>query len=111
MYQVTNEYLQGSTPYTPGSGVLGSSATAGQFLIVSGGLIQLTSQAPSYTYTQFDSSTGAVQFINGDVSPSSAGTFQFAGVEKNLTWTDTSGETNPVSDLAYGASRQRANNA
>jgi len=82
----TDTYLQGSPPESESQGVLASGDDAGQFLIVSGGLVQLTSKAPSYTHTVVDTTTGAFMFVDGDVIPPASGIFSFASLDKALNW-------------------------
>jgi hypothetical protein len=76
---------------------MGSSTTAGQFNIVSGGLIQLTSKAPSYTYSTVNPTTGVFTFVNGDVAPASAGTFSWTPLDQELNWTAPDGTLYTVS--------------
>jgi len=103
-------YLQGDPPRSASQAVLGAPHSGGQFIIAGGGLIQLTSKAPSYTITYFDRSTGAMTFEEGIVHPSSAGTFSWGDVldseqtlgseypelpippEKVLNWRDTAND-------------------
>ena len=92
-------YLQGSPPRSEGQGVLASGDNAGQFIIASGGLIQLTSKAPSYTYTHVDTTTGALMFSNGDVPPTGSGKFSFTSSDKTLNWTSPDGKVYTVSTM------------
>jgi len=87
----SDTYLQGNPPRTVGTALLGSGDTAGQFNIVSGGLIQLTSRSPSYTYSVIDSKTGAMTFVNGDVAPASAGKYSWTALDRELNWTGPDG--------------------
>ena len=85
--------MQGSIPYSAGPATLGPLADAGQFIISSGGLIQITSQIPNleYVYTNVDETTGAISFEDGDVPPAGHGIFDFVGSNKALTYTTSAG--------------------
>jgi hypothetical protein len=106
-FQKSDTYLQGSPPRSEGQAVLGNGDNAGQFLIVSGGLIQLTSRSPSYTYCNVNPGTGAITFVDGDVAPSSAGKYSFVSIDKTVNWTASDGTVYTVSSssllLCYSA--------
>jgi len=87
----TDTYLQGSPPRSDSAAVLGAGDTAGQFNIVSGGLIQLTSRSPSYTYSNIDSTSGAMTFVDGDVAPAAAGKYSWTSLDRSLQWTAPDG--------------------
>ncbi|KZS94409.1 hypothetical protein SISNIDRAFT_484632 [Sistotremastrum niveocremeum HHB9708] len=85
-------YLQSSVPYSASDAIVGSSSTAGQFNIVSTGLIQIIGTV-QYTYGTVDPTTGKLSFLPGDVPDASSGTFKWSSTaaNKQLQWESTSG--------------------
>jgi len=83
-------YLQSG--YAASDATVGSSSTAGQFNIISTGLIQITGTV-QYTYATVDATTGKLSFLPGDSPDASSGTFKWSSTASNkqLQWISPSG--------------------
>ncbi|KAI5799913.1 hypothetical protein EDC01DRAFT_628430 [Geopyxis carbonaria] len=86
-----HKYLQSSPPLTASPAVLEAPATAGQFQVTSGQLVQLLDSAGTLLYghvaERADSSVMKLQ-LSWDAAPATYGSFAFSG--DTLTWTHAS---------------------